>query len=138
MGKTAPQQYLIVDSRQGEHVGAEQLFDRVDVQERRQQTPDRRDVVTDGGLRAGNALAGRAAEKRRGQRGREPRVITVKKNPVERTDAEFWKVSSIAPPAPRRVAGREFMTAEEFGAANRPIDSPTSNSNSNSNDANSE
>src|ERR1035437_1257654 len=56
-----------------------------------------------------------------------PSVMTVKKKPIESTDAEFWKVFNMAPPAPRRLAGSEFMTAEEFGAAKRPIDSPTSN-----------
>jgi hypothetical protein len=56
-----------------------------------------------------------------------PKVITVKKKPMERTEAEFWKVLSIAPPAPRRLAGSEFITAEEFGAAKRPIERPTSN-----------
>ena len=51
--------------------------------------------------------------------------MTVKKNPMDSTLAEFWKVASIAPPAPRWSAGSEFMTALVLGAAKRPIESPT-------------
>ena len=57
-----------------------------------------------------------------------PRVMRVKKNPMDRTLAEFWKVLSIPPPAPRWLAGRLFITALVLGAANMPRDRPKSSS----------
>jgi hypothetical protein len=55
-----------------------------------------------------------------------PMIISVKKIPIDRTWAEFWKVWFIAPPAPRSWGGRLFMTAARLGEANRPIAMPTS------------
>ena len=56
-----------------------------------------------------------------------PSVMTVKKKPIDNTLAEFMNVFIIAPPAPRRLAGSEFMIALELGAEKRPIERPTSN-----------
>ena len=52
--------------------------------------------------------------------------MMVKKKPMDRTLAEFWKVFSMPPPAPRWLAGRLFITALVLGAAKRPRESPTS------------
>src|ERR1700688_4529479 len=53
-----------------------------------------------------------------------PRVMRVKKNPMDSTLAEFWKVLSMPPPAPRWLAGRLFITRLVLGGANSPGDSP--------------
>jgi len=50
----------------------------------------------------------------------------VKKIPIERTWAEFWKVWFIPPPAPRSPGGRLFITAARLGDANIPIEIPLS------------
>ena len=50
--------------------------------------------------------------------------MSVKKIPIDRTCAEFWKVEFIPPPAPRSRAGRLFMMAARLGAAKAPIESP--------------
>ena len=55
-----------------------------------------------------------------------PRIMSVKKIPIESTWAEFWNVLFMPPPAPRCCAGRLFITAARFGAANAPIESPMS------------
>ena len=56
-----------------------------------------------------------------------PRIISVKKIPIDRTCAEFWKVWFMPPPAPRCCGGRLFITAARFGEANRPIETPFRN-----------
>ena len=48
----------------------------------------------------------------------------MKKIPIERTCAEFWKVEFIPDPTPRCCGGRLFITPARFGAANAPIASP--------------
>ena len=53
-------------------------------------------------------------------------IISVKKIPIERTCAEFWKVLFIPPPAPRSLRGRLFITAARLGEANIPIEIPIS------------
>ena len=53
-------------------------------------------------------------------------IISVKKIPIERTWAEFWKVWFIAPPAPRSSRGRLFITAARLGEANMPMATPMS------------
>ena len=49
----------------------------------------------------GTPWAVRPANKECGSDVASPSVMTVKKKPIESTLAEFWKVLSIAPPAPR-------------------------------------
>ncbi len=51
-------------------------------------------------------------------------MISVKKMPIERTMAEFWKTPDIPAPAPRWSGGRLFITAARFGEANNPIARP--------------
>ena len=53
-------------------------------------------------------------------------IISVKKIPIDRTWAEFWKVWFIAPPTPRSPFGRLFITAARLGEAKSPIAAPTS------------
>ena len=55
-----------------------------------------------------------------------PMIMSVKKIPIDRTCAEFWKVWFMAPPAPRSPCGRLFITAARLGEANRPIAAPMS------------
>jgi H+/Cl- antiporter ClcA len=57
-----------------------------------------------------------------------PRIMSVKKIPIESTMAEFWKVAIMPAPTPRRSDGRLFMIPVWLGEANRPIANPTSNS----------
>ena len=59
-----------------------------------------------------------------------PKIISVKKIPIESTWAEFWKVWFIPAPAPRCWAGRLFMTEARLGEANSPIEMPISASTS--------
>ena len=59
-----------------------------------------------------------------------PRIISVKKIPIESTWAEFWKVWFMPPPAPRCCGGRLFITAARLGEANMPIETPISASTS--------
>jgi hypothetical protein len=54
-------------------------------------------------------------------------IISVKKIPIDRTCAEFWKVWFIAPPTPRSPFGRLFITAARLGDANMPIAAPMRN-----------
>src|ERR1700680_3530314 len=53
-----------------------------------------------------------------------PAMIRLKKTPIDRTIAEFWKVLDIPEPTPRRSAGRLFMMPARFGEANRPLPMP--------------
>ena len=53
-----------------------------------------------------------------------PRIMSVKKIPIESTWAEFWKVWFMPPPAPRSPAGRLFITPARLGEAKRPIEIP--------------
>ena len=53
-----------------------------------------------------------------------PAIISVKKTPIESTLAEFMNVASIPAPAPRWLAGSEFITPALFGDENRPIPTP--------------
>jgi hypothetical protein len=55
-----------------------------------------------------------------------PRILSVKKIPIESTWAEFWNVWFIPPPAPRSAAGRLFITPARLGDANMPIEIPVS------------
>ena len=52
------------------------------------------------------------------------RSSSVKKIPMERTWAEFWKVEFIPEPAPRCWGGRLFITPARLGEPNEPIVSP--------------
>ncbi len=73
------------------------------------------------GYAVGARVRGRA---RAGSELESPRIISVKKMPIESTWAEFWKVWFMPPPAPRCCAGRLFITAARLGAAKAPIESP--------------
>jgi hypothetical protein len=55
-----------------------------------------------------------------------PRMISVKKMPMDKTVAEFWNVEAMPAPTPRRSGGRLFMIPARLGEANRPIPIPFS------------
>jgi hypothetical protein len=55
-------------------------------------------------------------------------IIRLKKIPIDRTWAEFWKVVFIPDPAPRCSAGRLFMTAARLGEPNEAMASPVKKS----------
>ena len=55
-----------------------------------------------------------------------PRMISVKKMPMDRTMAEFWNVALMPAPTPRRSGGRLFMIPARLGEANRPMPMPFS------------
>ena len=55
-----------------------------------------------------------------------PRMISVKKMPMDSTMAEFWNVALIPAPTPRLSRGRLFMIPARFGEANSPMPSPLS------------
>ncbi len=59
-----------------------------------------------------------------------PTIMRVKKIPIDRTWAEFWKVVFIPDPAPRSAAGSEFMMPARLGEPKPPIDSPMAKSSS--------
>ena len=59
----------------------------------------------------GNALMHEAVVKAAGSTEDSPRIMSVKKIPIESTWAEFWNVVVIPDPAPRWSAGRLFITA---------------------------
>ena len=44
--------------------------------------------------------------------------------PIDSTIEAFWNVVLMPPPTPRRLAGREFITAARLGEANRPMPKP--------------
>ena len=54
--------------------------------------------------------------------------MRVKKIPMERTWAEFWKVVFIPDPAPRSPGGRLFITPARLGEPNAAMVSPVTNS----------
>ena len=54
-----------------------------------------------------------------------PRMISVKKMPMDRTMAEFWNVALMPAPTPRS-GGRLFMIPARLGEANRPMPMPFS------------
>jgi hypothetical protein len=54
-------------------------------------------------------------------------MISVKKMPIDKTMAEFWKVALMPAPTPRRSGGRLFMIPARFGEANRPMPMPLNN-----------
>ncbi len=56
-----------------------------------------------------------------------PRMIRLKKMPMDSTMAEFWKVALIPAPTPRCAAGRLFMMPARLGEANRPMPTPLRN-----------
>src|SRR3984885_8592881 len=49
---------------------------------------------------------------------------SVKKMPIDSTNAEFRKVAIMPPAAPRRSAGTEFIISAQFGEKNRPAPKP--------------
>ncbi len=51
-------------------------------------------------------------------------MMSVKKMPMERTWAEFWKVVFMPDPAPRSDAGKLFITPVRLEAPNDPITRP--------------
>ena len=53
-----------------------------------------------------------------------PEIMSVKKIPMERTMAAFWKTPDIPAPAPRWSGGRLFMIAARLGEANSPMARP--------------
>ena len=53
-----------------------------------------------------------------------PRMISVKKMPMDRTMAEFWNVALMPAPTPRRSGGRLFMIPARLGEANSPMPIP--------------
>src|SRR5262249_35584791 len=55
-----------------------------------------------------------------------PRMMRVKKIPMDKTVPEFWKVVLMPAPAPWRCGGRLFMIAARFGEANSPMPAPLS------------
>src|ERR1700742_4498041 len=73
---------------------------------------------------AGTPCAVRPAYRCDGSDEDRPRMIRLKKMPIDRTMAEFWKVADMPAPTPRRLAGREFMMPARFGEANRPMPMP--------------
>ena len=58
-----------------------------------------------------------------------PTITRVKKMPIDRTWAEFWKVEFIPEPAPRCWGGRLFMTPARLGLAKAPMARPFNNNN---------
>src|ERR1700760_2709949 len=56
-----------------------------------------------------------------------PRMIRLKKMPIDSTMDEFWNVADMPAPTPRRLAGSEFMMPALFGEANRPMPTPLRN-----------
>ena len=73
---------------------------------------------------AGTPCAVRPAYRWAGREAASPTVMTLKKMPMDRTVAEFWKVVVIPAPAPRSCGGRLFMIATRFGEAKSPMESP--------------
>ena len=57
-----------------------------------------------------------------------PRMIRVKKMPMESTCAEFWNVVFMPDPAPRSAAGRLFMTPVRFDEPNDDMHRPVTKS----------
>ena len=53
-----------------------------------------------------------------------PTITSVKKIPMERTWAEFWKVAFMPEPAPRSWGGRLFITPARLGLAKAPMARP--------------
>src|ERR1700760_1984069 len=56
-----------------------------------------------------------------------PRMIRLKKMPIDSTIAEFWNVADMPAPTPRCLAGSAFMMPARFGEANRPMPAPLRN-----------
>ena len=55
-------------------------------------------------------------------------MIRLKKIPMERTCAEFWKVVFMPDPAPRSLAGRLFITPVRFEDPNDAMHTPVAKS----------
>src|ERR1019366_4659194 len=55
-----------------------------------------------------------------------PTIMRVKKMPIDRTWAEFWKVEFMPEPAPRCWGGRLFMTPARLGEPKQPMVRPSS------------
>src|ERR1700749_609887 len=53
-----------------------------------------------------------------------PVTISEKKMPMDSTEAEFMKVATMPPAAPRASAGTEFIISARLGEANRPVPNP--------------
>src|ERR1700728_4206740 len=76
---------------------------------------------------AGTPCAVRPAYRWDGSDEDRPRMIRLKKMPIDSTMAEFWNVADMPAPTPRRLAGSEFMMPARFGEANRPMPAPFRN-----------
>ena len=120
------QRRLVVGGERVERVRAEQVLDRVVAEERREQDRDRRQVRQLLRRGAGTPCAWSPPRSVSGRVAARPRIMSVKKIPIESTWAEFWKVWFMPPPAPRSAAGRLFITPARLGEANMPIEIPVS------------
>src|ERR1700749_1905783 len=56
-----------------------------------------------------------------------PRMIRLKKMPIDSTMDKIGNVDAMPPPPPRGLAGSEFMMQARFGEANRPMPAPLRN-----------
>jgi hypothetical protein len=94
---------------------AEQGADRVIAEQRSEQDRHRGQADDAGGAGGGTPWAVSPQLSADGSVAASPRMIRVKKIPIDSTVAEFWKVAVIPDPAPRLSGGRLFMIAARFG-----------------------